>query len=183
MSNDRFSGKLIRLCPVDKEKDAALYAAWNRNSEYKRLADLGPSSLYPVSMIKSWVESDGDSSYNFAIETLADGKRIGSVGLWGINWTNRSAWVGIGIGDPDYWGKGCGTEAMQFILKYAFADLNMHRVQLGVYEFNKRAIRSYEKCGFKMEGAERELVCKEDQRWNSYNMGILISEWQALRGK
>ena len=181
MRIDRYSGELVRLCPVDKEKDAALYAAWNRNSEFMRLSDLGPSTMYPVSMMKTFLESEKDNGYNYMIETLEDSKRIGSVGLWNINWTNRCAFVGIGIGEPDYWGKGYGTEAMLLILKFGFADLNLHRIQLGVYEYNKRAIRSYEKCGFKVEGAERELVCKEDRRWDSFNMGILQSEWQAMQ--
>ena len=181
MSSNRFTGNLIRLCPVDIEKDAPLQVRWNRNSEFMKLSDIGPSTLYPVGVIKSFMEHYTNEGLNFMIESLDDGRRIGSIGLWGINWVNSNAWVGIGIGEPEYWGKGFGTEAMQMVLRCAFVDLNLHRVQLGVYEYNKRAIHSYENCGFKLEGVEREIICKEDRRWDSYNMGILRSEWLALQ--
>ena len=70
---------------------------------------------------------------------------------------------------------------MNLLLKFAFRALNMHRVNLGVFEFNQRAIRCYEKCGFKYEGTSRELIFKEDKRWDSLNMGILQSEWETLQ--
>ena len=178
MNEGMFEGKYVRLTAVNKEIDAELFATWNRDSDYVRLADIGPSCLYPVKQIQDWMDESDENECNFIIETTADNKRIGSVGLDDLNWTARSAWVGIGIGDPHCRGKGYGTEAMNLILRYAFNELNLHRVQLGVFEINKSAIRSYEKCGFKNEGIEREFVCKEGKRWNVVSMGILQTEWQ-----
>lgn len=182
MTTELFAGHLVRLIAADKEKDAELFGLWNRDSDYIRLLDIGPSYLYPNKQIQDWIEESGEGQSNFVIATLAEDKRIGSVGLEDFDWTSRSAWVGIGIGDPEYRGKGYGTEAMQLVLRYAFTELNLHRVNLGVFDFNKRAIRSYEKCGFKYEGTEREFIYKDDQRWDVFNMGILHSEWEALQG-
>jgi RimJ/RimL family protein N-acetyltransferase len=183
MTESLFEGKLIRLCLTDKQKDAALWAKWNNDSDYYRLMDTGPAGLMPVSQIEEWiVEEASDNESTFSIHTLIDDRIIGSIGLFGFNRDAGSAWVGIGIGDPYYRGKGYGTDAMKVLLNYAFNELNLHRVNLGVFEFNQRAIRSYEKCGFKYEGSEREFIFKEDKRWSIQNMGILRSEWQEMQG-
>ena len=59
---------------------------------------------------------------------------------------------GIFIGDAGYWNKGIGTEAASLCLDFAFNVLNMHTVYLYVYDYNKRAIASYKKIGFKVTG-------------------------------
>lgn len=174
-------GKLVRLVAQNKETDAELYYRWNSDSEFQRLSDLGPSSLYPAPQIKEWIEESNPRTCNFIIETIAEKKRIGSIGLDIFNWSARSAWVGIGIGENDYLGKGFGSEAMDLILDVAFGELNLHRVQLGVFQFNERAKKSYEKCGFRLEGAERAFNFKRGQRCDVFNMGILQDEWRELR--
>lgn len=180
MNESLFQGKLVRLCAVDKEKDAELWAKWNMDSDYVRLLDIGPSYLYPKKQIEDWIEEIKDNQSEFSIRSIADDKTIGDIGLDDFDWTAGNAWVGIGIGDADFRGKGYGTEAMRLLLQYAFEELNLHRVNLSVFEFNKRAIRSYEKCGFKYEGIMREFIYKDDKRWDLWNMGILHSEWQEL---
>jgi RimJ/RimL family protein N-acetyltransferase len=178
MNEKNLEGNLVKLCAVEKDKDAELLALWNKDSEFIHLSDTGPAHLPPVKQIQDWLEEVDKSSSNFMIVTVIDSKRIGSMGLYDFDWTSRSACVGIGIGDLDYRGKGYGTEAMQLTLHYAFNELNLHRVYLSVFDINQPALRSYEKCGFKYEGVEREMIYKLDQRWNVVNMGILQAEWQ-----
>ena len=81
----------------------------------------------------------------FAIRRLADQQLIGEIDLDGVLWTHGECFVGIGLGDREFWGKGYGTDAMRVILKYAFFELNLNRVSLTVFEYNPRARRSYEK--------------------------------------
>ena len=118
--------------------------------------------------------------FEFSIRTLQDDLLIGDVGLDGVLWNHGDAFVGIGIGDREYWGKGYGTDAMRLILRYAFCELNLQRVSLNVFEYNPRAIRSYEKLGFIHEG--RVARCAQ-ARWTAgttwYIMGILRDEWLA----
>lgn len=97
-------------------------------------------------------------------------------------WSNGDAYVGIGLGEQDCWGKGYGTDAMRLILKYAFTELNLFRVSLNVFEYNPRAIRSYEKAGFKHEGRIREFLHKDGKYYDLIYMGILRSEWQEITG-
>lgn len=183
MTEKILTGKLVDLVPVNKDRDAALWAKWNIDSDYTRLLDVGPSYLFPQKQIELWMEEGWEDSCEFAIHALAEDKMIGDIGLSGFDRAAGTAWVGIGIGDPAFRGKGYGTDAMKVILSYGFEELNLHRVNLGVFEFNKRAIRSYEKCGFKYEGLLREFIFKEDKRWDIWNMGILHSEWQEMQGK
>ena len=99
-----------------------------------------------------------------------------------VDWGNRDAFVGIGIGEREFWGKGYGTDAMELILRYAFAELNLRRVSLTVFEFNQRAVRSYEKAGFRLEGRQRHGMQREGRRWDILFMGIMHEEWMENYG-
>jgi len=66
---------------------------------------------------------------------------------------------------------------MKVILNYAFSELNLHRVTLGVFSYNTRAIRSYEKAGFNFEGIERSVILRDGSRSDVIIMGILRDEW------
>ncbi len=86
--------------------------------------------------------------------------------------------MGIGIGEREYWGNGYGTDAMRAILHFAFTELNLYRVSLNVFEYNPRAIRSYEKAGFVAEGRQRQVLNRDGRRWDVIYMGILHEEWE-----
>lgn len=181
MKPDLFEGKLVKLVPMDVDKDISTWEKWDRNSEFKRLLDDAPAMQICASLAKDMFESHPHHAALFTIHTVVDDVAIGFIDLAGFDWAAGSGWVGIGIGEADYWGKGYGSEAMQLLLRYAFRGLNLHRVNLNVFAFNTRAIRSYEKCGFKYEGTQRETIYKEDQRWDVIDMGILRPDWEALQ--
>ena len=90
---------------------------------------------------------------------------------------HSDAWVGIGIGERDFWSKGYGTDMMKVCLRYAFLELGMQRVALGLHAYNPRALRSYEKAGFQLEGRTRQDVLREGKRTDTLWMGILREEW------
>lgn len=181
MTTMKFSGNRVELIPIDLEKDMEIFERWNRDSDYLRSLDDFPATQYSASMIKEWIEKDEGDGLLMMIRDRESQKTIGFIELVGHDWLAHNAWVGIGIGEPDYRSKGYGTEAMNMILKFAFHAQNLHRVNLGVFGFNTRAVRSYEKCGFKYEGTEREYIFKEDQRWDMLMMGVLRSEWELLQ--
>ena len=183
--NTLFHGELVRLVAPNPETDAEVMARWSRDSEYSRLLDADPARLWSAGQIKTHMEKewekDSRNDFFFLIRTLADDRLIGLVGLDGIRWTHGDAWVGIGLGEREYWGKGYGTDAMQVILRYAFTELNLHRVSLNVFEYNSRAIGSYEKVGFTIEGRVRRFLHRDGQRWDLIFMGILREEWERLQ--
>jgi RimJ/RimL family protein N-acetyltransferase len=183
MSTGLFEGQLVRLSSEDPQTMAQAFARWNQNSEYFRLLDSDPAHLWSTNKFKEWLEKDLDSilppNLLFSIRTLDADKLIGFIALDEIKWTDSDSYVAIGIGDPDFWGKGCGTDAMRLMLRYAFTELNLHRISLNVYAYNQRGIRSYEKCGFKHEGCIREFVLRDGRRSDMLHMGILRSEWES----
>jgi RimJ/RimL family protein N-acetyltransferase len=89
------------------------------------------------------------SGFIFAIEILNLKKYIGNCGFHKINWDDMSAEFGIVIGDKSYWNQGYGQLALKASLKFAFKKLGLKRIRLFVYEYNKRAIHVYRKCGFR----------------------------------
>jgi RimJ/RimL family protein N-acetyltransferase len=181
MKNKFFVGKLVELTPINLENDLPLWEKWDHDSDYQRQLNISPARQLSAVSMKEWFDKESSDSALFSIHELKEGKTIGFVDLDGYEWSARTAWVGIAIGEADYRGKGYGTEAMNLVLKFAFHALNLHRVNLGVFEFNKRAIRCYEKCGYKYEGTSRDQIYKEDKRWDAYNMGVLKMEWEALQ--
>jgi RimJ/RimL family protein N-acetyltransferase len=181
---DVLTGKFVRLSAFDPEEMGKAFVRWNLNSEYFRLLN---SSARPMKSAKSnakWMEEEvaemSLANYYFSIRTLAEDKLIGELGLDVVDWVGRDAFVGLGIGETEYWNKGYGTDIMSVLLRYAFTEINLRRVTLTVFEYNPRAIRSYEKAGFRHEGHLRSLLNRAGRRWNEVYMGILREEWMEL---
>jgi RimJ/RimL family protein N-acetyltransferase len=185
MKNDLFRGKLVRLAAQEVQLMAEAFSKWSCDSEYWRLLDSGSVRPFSVKTTKGWIEKNQEqekpNEISFAIRTLEDDHLIGDIGLDGIQWTHGDAFVGIGLGEREYWGKGYGTDAMRVILRYAFTELNLQRVSLNVFEYNPRAIRSYEKAGFKHEGRMRGMLHRDGKRWDIVYMGILKEESEELQ--
>ncbi|KAJ6780210.1 hypothetical protein PWT90_01937 [Aphanocladium album] len=89
--------------------------------------------------------------------------------------------LGIGI-HKDFQGQGYGTEALNWVMDWAFNYANMHRLGLAVYEWNDAAFGLYKKVGFREEGRRREALYKTGRRWDVIIMSILAPEWRQLRG-
>jgi RimJ/RimL family protein N-acetyltransferase len=181
MNNALFSGDLVRLAAVDPQTMAGALSRWERDSEYWRLLAADPARLHSAKATREWLEKEMDNEhspfYMFSIRTLKDDSLVGQIGLDGILWNHSESFVGISLGDRQNWGKGFGTDAMRILLRFAFTELNLQRVSLTVFEYNPRAIRSYEKAGFKVEGRVRQFLNRDGQRWDMIFMGILRNEW------
>jgi len=182
---DLFRGERVCLTSEEPEFIAKYEARWQRDSEFMRFIDSDPVDLFSEKKIKEWFEKavdDGFKSerYGFRIRALSDDRPIGFLGLW-LNLTHAEVWVGIGIGDRDYWNKGFGTDAMKLCLRYAFMELGAQRVSLGLLEYNPRALRAYEKVGFQLEGRTRGDVRRNGQHYDSLWMGILRDEWFEMQ--
>ncbi|MBI5354655.1 MAG: GNAT family N-acetyltransferase [Chloroflexi bacterium] len=183
---DILKGQLVRLSAVDPEELGKAYANWKRDSELNRLFDTSASGLHSAkassAFFEKMVKDESPEEYYFSIRMLEDNRLLGDINLDVVNnWLGRNAFVGIGIADRNDWGKGYGTDAMKVMLRYAFTEVNLNRVTLTVFEYNPRAIRSYEKVGFQHEGRQRARLLKDGKRWDMLFMGILREEWQALQ--
>src|SRR5215208_4646226 len=182
---DLFRGELVRFTLEEPETAAKADVRWQRDTEFHRLADSNPARLNSEKKIKEWMDKQIETGfkpeqYFFSVRTLAEDKYIGFLGLW-VDLIHREAWVGLGIGERDLWSKGYGTDMMKLCQQYVFAELGMERMSLGLFEYNPRALRSYEKCGFRLEGHSRQEVMREGKRYDALWMGILREEWLQMQ--
>jgi RimJ/RimL family protein N-acetyltransferase len=174
-------GVLVRLVAEEPEEQAEAIARWNCDTEWWRLLATEPSNQPSVKKICQWIEQDQQidepTACSFAIRILEDNRLIGFIGLDGDMFPHGEAFVGIGIGGRKFWSKGYGTDAIKVILRFAFQEMNLRRVRLDTFEYNLRAIHSYEKIGFVHEGRARGFLNREGKRWDLIFMGILKEEW------
>ena len=181
---DLFRGDLVRLAAVNPEESAPLFARWNRDSLRGRLLDSEPAILFSDKAIRGWIEKDQEKNdlFVFGIRALADDRLVGELGLGYARNNRAETFMGIGLGEREDWNKGYGTDAVRLILRFAFLELNVHRVSLSVFEYNPRAKRAYEKAGFVEEGRVRGALLREGRRWDEIFMGVLRPEWMVQHG-
>jgi RimJ/RimL family protein N-acetyltransferase len=121
----------------------------------------------------------GSDSLAMAIHERATERLLGTCAFSQLDGENGSALFHITIGEKDAWGKGFGTEATRLMVEHAFERLRLHRIGLSVFAFNERAIRSYRRAGFVIEGRAREAIRRNGRWWDEVEMSILDSDWRA----
>ncbi|HJP71984.1 MAG TPA: GNAT family protein [Candidatus Limnocylindria bacterium] len=173
-------GERVFLRPLGAA-DAELYRRWRADAKPMAPAgwrDPAPLSLAQVeARIERLATAQGDDIYNFLICLRSDERPIGEIMLADVDRRNGSAEVGIFIGEPDEWGKGYGTDAINALVDFGFAELRLERIWLEVWTENSRAIRSYEKAGFVHEGTIRNDRYEFGRLTSGHIMSILHDEW------
>lgn len=170
-------GERLFLSPVNPD-DAETYAKWINDLEVSIYLTSAPK-IYSLQKEREILERISKEEYCFAIIDSEKEKVIGNIGLEDVDLLDRKAVLGIFIGDKEYWGKGYGKEAIELLLDFSFNILNLNSIMLIVKAFNKRAIRCYEKCGFKLIGIRREANIIGPNKYDDYYMDILASEFKS----
>jgi RimJ/RimL family protein N-acetyltransferase len=165
----------VRLRSVEME-DAERYFPWINDPDVTEHLQL----RYPISRAsqRAWTES-ASTSYElarFAVEVIEDGAHIGTVDLRPSRPESRCAELGIMIGDKTRWGGGYGTDTMRTVCRFGFEEMNLHRIELDVYEENERAVKVYERVGFKHSGRRREAVYQRGHYQDVILMDLLEGE-------
>ncbi len=176
-------GEHIRLRAIER-RDLPFFVQWLNDLEVSRTLSVRfPLSLEEEEKWFAELMQTHPAERPLAIEVRAesDWKLIGNCGLFKIDWINASAELGIFIGDKSYSNQGYGSEAVSLLCHHAFETLNLHRVFPHVDEFNQRAIRAYEKCGFVLEGRLRQADYREGKYHDVVIMSILHPEWGQSR--
>ena len=168
-------GERIYLSPRNVE-DVEIFTEWMNDFN---ITDYTGRSYQTMTLQeeKTYLEKEQNNKNVFAIIDLETDKVIGNVGLHEINHINRTATLGIFIGNKNYWSKGYGTEAIQLILDFGFNNLNLNNIDLALMEFNQRALKCYEKCGFKKIGRKRKCNFINGKYYDQILMDILAEEF------
>lgn len=179
-------GKNVDLLPGNNLEHINLYAKWENDQETRRYS----RNSFPISLeeFKKWIKEAGEKTGTpndliFEIWHKKDKKIIGHVGFNYINWTDRNANLGMVIGESEYRSKDLGTEAATLLIDYGFNELNLYKIECGMYEVNVGSWKVAEKLGM-----HRELIYKE-QAWvkgrylDEYVYCIFLDEWKEKRKK
>jgi len=171
-----YEGELIRLRAREVDDEPLLHKWFNDFEVTEYL-----SVRYPVShrAEREFIErqsAPGFATAGFAVETLAEGRLIGGTDLMHTSAENRSAVLGIAIGDKTCWDSGYGTDTMRTVCRFGFEMMNLHRIWLEVYADNRRAVRVYEKVGFVVEACQRQAYFKAGRYHDLLTMGLLEGE-------
>lgn len=173
-------GKNIRLRAIERA-DLPMFTRWLNDPEVRH----GLQIFLPLSLAEEeqWFEGmlKRQPEERPLVIEINEGKEwvaVGNCSLFDIDWRNRSAEVGIFIGEKRYWNQGYGTASVKLLLKHGFEALNLNRIFLRVHENNPRAARAYEKAGFVLEGRMRQAHYQEGEYFDELAMSILRSEWK-----
>ena len=184
-----FESPEICLGPIDHEKDPQIESKWTHNSEFMRLMETTPARPLSAAVIKKQYEKlekqieEDKNLYHFMIRARADDRLIGKAVIQWIEWTNGNGWLRLGIGAAEDRRKGYGTQALQMLLRFAFAELNLFRVSAAVPEYNEAAVALLQKFGFTQEVCRRSALERDGRRWDLYVFGLLRDEWQLSASK
>ncbi|MHA1105295.1 MAG: GNAT family N-acetyltransferase [Promethearchaeota archaeon] len=176
------SGKNVDLLPGDNLENINLYAKWDNDQETRRYS----RNTFPRTPeeYKQWIEEEKTGTPRrifFEIWHKTDKKIIGHVSFNDIRWTDRSASIGMIIGEQKYRSKDLGTEAAAMIIEYGFNELNLFKIECGMFEVNTGSWKVAEKLGMR-----RDLVYKEEAWVNGnyvdeYEYCIFRDEWKKKR--
>ncbi|KWX78509.1 GNAT family N-acetyltransferase [Paenibacillus jilunlii] len=170
-------GEKVYLRPLNGE-DAELYYHMFYDAEARRLT--GTQKHITKEQIAAYIErkAEDDSGVLLLIALKDTDETIGDIAIQDMDRNNRTANLRIAIGDEAHQGKGYGREALLLMLDYGFGILNLHRIELEVYAYNKRAAHVYESIGFVREGVRRQTLFYNHQYHDVVMMSMLENEYR-----
>lgn len=151
------TGSIVFLRELHEGDASETYAAWLNDPVVNQFLE---TRSVTVPELKAYIRSKVESptALFLGIFWKEDGRHIGNIKLEPIDGTKKEATIGILIGDKECWGKGVATEATNLLTEYAFSELALNAVKLGVIPQNAAAIRVYEKCGFHQVEVEKDAM-------------------------
>lgn len=172
-------GARVQLTALTQD-DLPIIAGWYQDAEFMRLLDATPAHPKSAESLRAWLDDAQKASdgYLFGIRLLSGDTLIGFIEIDNILWSHGAAWFSIAIAPREYWEQGYGTEAARLALTFAFQELNLHRVQATVFSYNRRSMAMFERLGFRREGAFREFLHRDGQRYDMLLYGILRREFE-----
>jgi RimJ/RimL family protein N-acetyltransferase len=175
MSVPLLTGSRVVLRPP-VEADVSARQALGLDPEIHRMFGGSRTRLAPYTqeMARAWLSMMREGPHAWAIDVGA--RLIGEIRLEQLEPLDKRATLAVGLLDPAALGKGYGTEAIKLVLAHAFGALGLHRIGLRVLAYNERAIRCYLKCGFVIEGRERESALVDGAWHDDVMMGLLATD-------
>ena len=188
ISTQLYQGETVCLGSIDYENDPAVESRWTHNSAY--LHNLGPQIARPLSPAQvkkryEAIEKEVDKSKNlfyFTIRDKKDNRLLGFARLFWIEWTNATGGIQIAIGNPEERDQPYAREALQMVLRFAFQELNLHRLSAYGLEDDPAGIELLKDAGFVEEVRRRKALQRHGNTYDLLLLGLLREEWISNQG-
>lgn len=170
-------GNKVKLIAIEKS-DLPLLMEWRNKPEYRKyfreyreLNDALQNKWYENQVIND------PATIMYSIKNMDD-ELIGCCGLAYINWVQRNADLSLYIGWKNCYidDEGFAEESTILLLKYAFNELNLHKIWTEIYEFDSKKLKLYKKLNFKIDAQLRDNYFYDGKYWDSYILSILSNE-------
>lgn len=173
----------IQFRPVEKD-DLKLLYKWENDFELMMYSRSKPLNFVSMEQLErqydKWMKENKE--IHFIVELVDTNEPIGTALIRKEEWSNvKNADIGTYIGKKEYWGKGYGKQITLALLEMCFIFLNMERCEAWSVEYNTRAHKTLETCGFKKGGVMRQTVLVNGKKWNSYHFDMLREEYTNIR--
>lgn len=181
-ANSPFIGEKVKLRAVEMDDLDDIMQHWNT---YEMRISLGRYIPESRQQREEWIkkvtkEMQKGEAYNFAVIEKETEKFLGIAALKRVNNISRTAFMSVAIYNPKDQGRGFGTDSVKCILKIGFDVLNLHRIELHVYDFLESGKHIYKKLGFKETGVRRKASFVAGRYVDDLVMDILVDEYRKL---
>ncbi len=173
----------VRFRPIERD-DLKLLHEWENDFElimYSRSRPMNFANM--VQLEKQYEEwAKDEKNFHFIVELVDSKEAIGIAVIRRQDWGNvKTADIGTYIGKKELWGKGLGRQITVALLEMSFHQLNAERCEAWSVEYNQRAHKALEACGFKRSGEARLGAFVNGQKWNGFYFDILRDEYLKVR--
>ena len=172
-------GNIVTLRAIEEE-DLPAFHTWGNDPDLWRL--LG-GWHFPASKAstRAWFDKIQGDQLNLRLAiTTSDDKVVGLANILDIDWKNKHAFHGMMLGDPSVRGKGLGQDTVMAIMRYAFDELGLERLDGSMIEFNEASLALYcGKCGWQKEGVQRNWYFREGRYWDKIMVGVTSADYRA----
>lgn len=159
-----------------KERDIHPLISWIEN-EKSLMQWGGPTFQFPLTVDQITQYMNAPDRHVFKVYDSSSEETVGHLSIGRINSSNKEGRIGKVLVHPKTRGSGIGQEMMKLITNYAFQELNLTRVMLGVFDFNIPAIRCYEKVGFQKDRLLKNHRSINGEKWSLYEMSLSKEQW------
>ena len=181
MQIPQIAGKKVFLRSPTRNDQAELIALNRSSMRFYRGLVSPPTS--PEQFADFLQRSNREDSVSLLICLVATNAIIGAINLSQIFRRGfQNAYLGYYVGAP-YAGRGFMSEALQLVLRYAFATLQLHRLEANIQPGNVASIQLVKRAGFVREGYSRRYL-KVCGRWRDHERwAIIAEEWKSKPGR
>ncbi len=170
------TGERVCLGPVRKDL-IPVYQRWINDPEVNLFLTLWGTVL-SLEDEEKWYEGiNSRTDRIFTVYHRESMVPIGNTGLHRVDFRHGSAELGIVLGEKEYWGQGLGTEAVRLVVDFGLTALGLNSIRLRVLEHNLRAVRCYEKAGFRTAGRFRQAMKVGSRLYDEVLMDVVASEF------